>query len=106
VHEIAERIKQEPDAEDPKPVLSDTERTFPTLSGQQPLRYASPRIKQEDEGSAVVVPDTAVRAVEADDEDEDADFFLDSGLGTSMESSASRRDSVRRRGRARLKEES
>lgn len=96
VHEVAERVKQE-DGEEQRLVLSDTERVFPTTSQQQPLRYASPAIKQEETEMMAPIPDTVAKAIEADDEDEDADFFLDSGLGTSMESSASRRDSVRRR---------
>ncbi|KAK5125663.1 hypothetical protein LTR85_011937 [Meristemomyces frigidus] len=105
VHEVAERIKEEP--EDEKARLSDTERTFPTLSGQQALRYSSPKIKHEDDETGVLVPGVGTpQAAEADDEDEDADFFLDSGLGTSMESSANRRESMRRRrGRTSLKDE-
>lgn len=92
-----ERIKREGD-EDEKPRLSDTERMFPTTRGQQPLRYESPPIKQEDD-EPYVVPQAASKATEADDEDEDedADVFIDSGLGTSLESSANRRESVRRR---------
>ena len=105
VHEGSTRIKDE--LEDDKANLSDTERTFPTVGGQQPLRYSNPRIKQEDEDSTVLpLGDGMVQAAEADDEDEDADFFLDSGLGTSMESGASRRDSIRRRrGRPSSKDE-
>nr|POF03808.1 seipin [Quercus suber] len=92
--------------EDEKPALSDTERTFPTLSTQTPLRYESatpPRIKQETAAAAELlmqVPEAVRRGAEADDEDEDedVDFFLDSGLGTSMESSGpARRESMRRR---------
>ena len=100
-----QRIKREPESEG-KANLSDTERTFPTSSKQQLLRYESPRIKQEDDEDAVVLPEASSKATEADDEDEDenADVFLDSGLGTSMESSANRRDSVRRR-RGRTREE-
>lgn len=99
LHEVAEGVKKEGQEEDWKPELSDTERIFPTSSKQQPLRYESPRIKQEDEDEAVVLPENVGKATEADDEDddEDADVFIDSGLGTSMESSAGRRDSVRRR---------
>jgi seipin len=85
--------------EDEEPELSDTERQFPTVSKQTPLRYQSPRIKQEADEDAVVVPERPNRGLEADDEDEDedADVFLDSGLGTSMESSVARRESLRRR---------
>ena len=100
-----ERIKQEGEQEDSKSNLSETERTFPTSSKQQPLRYESPTIKQEEDDDAVVLPEASNRATEADDEDEDADVFLDSGLGTSLESSTGRRDSVRRRrGRGRSEE--
>lgn len=103
VHEVAEHVKEEKEEDDVKAELSDTERTFPTTSRQQPLRYQSPVIKQEHGESEIFVPDVSTRATEADDEDEEADFVLDSGLGTSMESSASRRDSVRKR-RGRLSE--
>lgn len=92
----AERIK----TEDEQARLSDTERTFPTLSGQSPLRYRSPEIKQEDQGPSTAIRDVPATGVEADDEDEDADF-IDSGIGTSLESSNSRPGSVRkRRGRS------
>lgn len=96
----AKRIKAED--EDATPAkLSDTERTFPTLSGQSPLRYRSPEVKQEDAEPAVEIQDVPAKGVEADDEDEDADFFVDSGIGTSLESSGSRPGSVRkRRGRS------
>ena len=97
------RVKQEDD-DASQLQLSDTERTFPTSSKQTPLKYENPRIKQEEDDDAVVLPDRPNRGLEADDEDEDedVDVFLDSGLGTSMESSAARRDSVRkRRGRTR-----
>lgn len=100
-------IKQELSAdEDAKVVLSDTERTFPSGSRQPALRYESPGIKQEDEDEdAVLLPPAQLQpngtrtTEEADDEDNDDDdsAFRDSGLGTSMESSTGRRDSVRRR---------
>lgn len=95
------RIKEEPEEEGP-PRLSDTERTFPTLRGQAPLRYTSPteaEIKREpqDEERILPVSEVAANAAEADDEDEDVDFF-DSGIGTSLESSGpARRESMRRR---------
>lgn len=100
----AKKIKQEEEDDDVPAKLSDTERTFPTLSGQAPLRYSSPterEIKREPdvEDETVVVPEAVARATDADveDEDEDVDFF-DSGIGTSLESSGpGRRDSVRRR---------
>ncbi|TKA61632.1 hypothetical protein B0A55_10753 [Friedmanniomyces simplex] len=105
MHEVARRIKAEEEEDERMGRMSDTERTFPTLSGQPALRYESEtRVKQEDEEEeemGVVVPEHEVKATQADaedEEDEDADFFLDSGLGTSMESSnAGRRDSMRRR---------
>ncbi|KAF2209571.1 hypothetical protein CERZMDRAFT_100360 [Cercospora zeae-maydis SCOH1-5] len=84
--------------EDDSKALSDTERTFPTLGGQAPLRYSAPvnGIKQEPEDEEPALR-PVTPAAEADDEDEDVDFF-DSGIGTSMESSnPSRRESVRRR---------
>ncbi|KAK5125575.1 hypothetical protein LTR08_005203 [Meristemomyces frigidus] len=105
LHEVATQMKDEP--EDDRTNLSDTERTFPTLGGQQPLRYSNPKIKQEDEETVMPMPeDGLLQAAEADDEDEDADFFLDSGIGTSMESGANRRESIkRRRDRAGSKDE-
>ena len=91
--EDPDRIKNE-DEEESK--LSETERTFPTSSKQPLLRYESPGIKQEEEdgdGDAVMLPDpSATRATEADDEDDDT--FVDSGLGTSLESGM---DRIRRR---------
>lgn len=93
----ATKIKVE-EEEDAKAAMSGTERTFPTLGGQAPLRYQSTTngIKQEgDDEEPSLRPVTP--AAEADDEDEDVDFF-DSGIGTSLESSnPSRRDSIRRR---------
>ncbi|KAK5105789.1 hypothetical protein LTR62_002151 [Meristemomyces frigidus] len=120
--EIAGRIKNEPaeDEEADTPLkLSDTERTFPTLSGQQPLHYQpqhTPSIKHEQvddgEGSTVLVPEYVSKATEADaedeEEDEDEEFsFRDSGLGTGVEGSGPQRgDSVkRRRGRTKREEE-
>ncbi|KAH9818190.1 Domain in Tre-2, BUB2p, and Cdc16p putative Rab-GAPs [Teratosphaeria destructans] len=111
VLEVADRIKQEPgDSVPPTPKHSETERTFPTSSSQQLLRYSSPRIKHEDdEGSGVFLMQEShaiTPAAEADDEDEEADFFLDSGIGTSMDSASTRQaESIRRRrGRMSLKE--
>lgn len=97
--ESSDRMKSEDVTDEDKRRLSDTERTFPTSSRQQPLRYESPRIKEEEDDEPVVLPENKSRATEADDEedDEDADVFIDSGIGTSMESSANRRDSVRKR---------
>ncbi|KAI6879013.1 hypothetical protein KC334_g17139 [Hortaea werneckii] len=91
--------------------LSDTERTFPTLGGKKPLRYSSPRIKREEEDgeTEVILPaDGTAAPLLADDEEEDdgvdMESFVDSGIGTSLESTAGgRRESIRRRrGRASL----
>lgn len=92
------------------PALSDTSRTFPTFSKQPALKYSSPLKTKEDKPEMEEVPSvTAVTAAEADDEDEEDDDFVfdhgvttagmrsDSGLGTSMESSAGGSDSMRRR---------
>lgn len=92
-------------------VFSDKEGIIPS-SGlrEQPIRYTEPVLKRE--GTEIKLePDEPPipPEVEAEDEDEDADFVIeevagrrtyDSGLGTSLESSAAaggRRDSVRRR---------
>lgn len=88
--------------------LSDTSRTFPTYSRQPPLRYSSSKIKkEEEEEEKLSAPPLHATTLEADDEDEDADFvierggrFTDSGLGTSVESSGVRSDSVRKRRKA------
>ncbi|KAF2086803.1 hypothetical protein K490DRAFT_43655, partial [Saccharata proteae CBS 121410] len=99
-------VKKEEDAEaDSGPDYSDSSRTFPTYGRQPPLRYTSPRVKEEEDQEAILAS-TDVLPLEADDEDEDADFVLDdagrpserdSGLGTSMESGTDRRASVRKR---------
>jgi seipin len=100
-------VKRERGEGDESDVLSDTPRTFPTLTGQPPLRYSSPRIKSEGEEDTPLI-DTHAATAEADDEDEDADFLLeesapigrgvsDSGIGTSMESSTGKPGSLRRR---------
>lgn len=105
-----EIAKQEPGIKDEEDVeLSDTPHTFPTRTGQPPLRYASQRIKQEDEDADLSTERQAAVGEQADDEDEDADFirdelgrgFTDSGIGTSMESSGPGRN-VRRRRSGRL----
>jgi hypothetical protein len=98
------QIKTEEDDE-----LSDTPHTFPTLSGQPPLRYTSTRVKKEETDDTSTEQPPAV-GEQADDEDEEADFlrddladraFTDSGIGTSMESGGPR-TSVRRRRSSRL----
>ena len=106
------RIKEEATSEDEgRGFMSDTERTFPTLSNQQPLRFRSPEIKEEkkeeDPGVGVRLQDLPpLTSLEADDEDEDGDYFLDSGIGTSMESgNGSRPGSMsKRRGRGSFRE--
>ena len=95
------RIEEEEREDAQETKLSETERTFPSSSKQPALRYESPKIKQEEDDETVVLPEASSKAIEADDEDEDededADLVRDSGLGTSLESSAGRRDSIRRR---------
>ena len=91
--------------------FSDTERIFPSPgSREHPLRPTSPSVQQEETQIKLEPDDTVIPPeVEADDEDEEADFVIeevagrrvyDSGLGTSLESSAAAggsRDGVRRR---------
>jgi hypothetical protein len=104
----ANAVKEEETEDELKrPLLSDTERTFPTLSGQQPLHYASSAskdpsdmvtIKREEVDEPLIIPDSMARAAEADDEDEEEDDFFDSGIGTSLDSAGPQRsDSMRRR---------
>ncbi|KAI6798204.1 hypothetical protein KC332_g15939 [Hortaea werneckii] len=112
-----EEEEEEHDGKVPARLLSDTERTFPTLGGKKPLRYSSPRIKREEEDgeTEVLLPadGTAAPLLADDEEDEDEEdgvdmeSFVDSGFGTSLESAAdARRESIRRRrGRASLKVE-
>ncbi|KAF9697023.1 hypothetical protein EKO04_004666 [Ascochyta lentis] len=116
------RIKQEPrngdHASDAGTEYSDTDRTFPTLHSQQPLRYQSPdnKAKLKEEPRDQKLEDVATRGEEeADDEDDDfvleepvprgleaQGVFTDSGLGTGMDSERDReRERVRRRGSAR-----
>ncbi|KAI9724421.1 MAG: hypothetical protein M1812_000489 [Candelaria pacifica] len=88
--------------------LSDTTRSFPTYSRQPPLRYNPPRVKTEDEDEQEEIErTTAIEPLigEADDEEDDdildlgasRDRRSDSGLGTSMDDSAARREGVQRR---------
>lgn len=105
-------VKTEPgeDEGDETEELSDTERSFPTYSRQPPLRYSSTKVKKEEEEPESELAEVPPAGAEADDEDEDAEavateaarlrgLHSDSGLGTSMESSAPRRESgsIRRR---------
>ncbi|GAB7347181.1 hypothetical protein MBLNU459_g3293t2 [Dothideomycetes sp. NU459] len=101
------RIKDEEYTEDDTATLSDTERTFPTYGGQPPLKYSSPAIKKEESPTEPFPP---IMGGEADDEDEDVDFLLDetgrrsdSGLGTSMDSSSGKKETIRKR-KSRLSE--
>lgn len=98
---IKREIKDEPD-------VSDTERTFPSTSRQHPLRYESPAVKSEEDVKPALADIPLAAEADVEDEDEDADFVLDdraglsqgfndSGLGTSLESGAEKRDKVRRR---------
>jgi seipin len=106
------KIKTESD-DDAK--FSDTDRTFPTLPSQAPLRYSSPKGKPKTEEQEQILHDIPPRDdAEADDEDDDfvREYalprsrdsqvgFTDSGLGTGVDSEREReRERVRRRGRA------
>lgn len=95
--------KQEP-AVKKEDDMSDTPHTFPTLSGQPPLQYSSPRVKEEEPEELPV--EHRVGADEQADDEDDMEYvrddiagrgFTDSGIGTSMESSAGRPGAVRRR---------
>ncbi|KAM7192510.1 putative adipose-regulatory protein (Seipin) domain containing protein [Naviculisporaceae sp. PSN 640] len=80
--------------------LSDTERTFPSLSGQPPLKFEG-RIKQEEGEPQGIAPDIPL-AGEADDEDngeeeeEDGRAHRDSGIGTSYDDNVAREGFKRR----------
>lgn len=102
------RIKQE--ESDPGTPMSNTSRTFPTLPSHPPLHYSSPTPKVEP--STPALEDIPLREPgEADDEDdgfvmedepvprtvESAGLFTDSGIGTSMESTAERERGLSRR---------
>lgn len=104
--ETSVKVKREQDVSDDQikeeSKMSDTERSFPTYGSQPPLRYTSP-IKKEEPTSPDLLSAIPL-SNDADIEDEDADFVLDdaerwrdSGLGTSMESSGGRNESIRRR---------
>ncbi|CAI6340352.1 unnamed protein product [Periconia digitata] len=90
--------KTEPAEESAPPTpMSDTSRTFPTLSGHQPLYYSSSEPKNEGGSGRVGTPgmeDVQIKEEEADDEEDD-DFLLedppasrdlDSGIGTGLDS--------------------
>ncbi|KAK3381594.1 putative adipose-regulatory protein-domain-containing protein [Podospora didyma] len=93
-------------------LMSDTERTFPTSSKQQPLKYESQMgiVKSEsDEATEVTAADLPPvgRGAEADDEDdykEEAKYddeadFRDSGIGTSYSDHTSQSAPRRRNSR-------
>ncbi|KAF2445121.1 hypothetical protein P171DRAFT_413175 [Karstenula rhodostoma CBS 690.94] len=99
--------KTEPADSEPPTPMSDTSRTFPTLSSQQPLRYSSSSPKEERATPALEDIPTKEEA-EADDEEDDfllgepipssaAGVLTDSGIGTSMESSVERKGLNRRK---------
>ena len=106
-------VKPELGDTEPGTPFSDTSRTFPTLSSQQPLSYSSTK----EERASPRLEDIPVREdAEADDEDDDfvleepvprnaerEGIFTDSGIGTSLESSVERGLARRRSGR--LKED-
>ncbi len=89
--------------------LSDTQRTFPTLGRQMPLRFpgrASEGIKREESQEEEIERTTGIQPLigEADDEDEYLERRggrTDSGLGTSLGEDVSRKEGVQRR-RSRL----
>ena len=101
-------IKSEPSSEGghEDPELSDTNRIFPSLGRQKPLKYEGPSIKQEEGESSVqsMIRPLDIAAAEADDEtdlkDEDggSSAFRDSGIGTGREEGISRGAQRRRRG--------
>jgi seipin len=95
----AKHIKAEESDAETQLAMSDTERSFPTYSKAPAMRYTSPAVKKE-HVEPEPFPQLIPTALEADDEDEDDDYFLDSGLGTSMESSTghtSSREALRKR---------
>ena len=82
--------------------MSDTERTFPTSSGQPPLKYESGpgregTVKKEEEEEQTVhkVPDIGL---DGDDEEEgEGSGWRDSGIGTSYSDAVRREGVVKRR---------
>jgi seipin len=85
--------------------LSDTQRTFPTLGRQMPLRFpgrASEGVKREETEEEKMERTVGIQPLigEADDEDEYVERRggrTDSGLGTSLDEEAGRRDGVQKR---------
>lgn len=107
---ITKRENPDSDAFDPTSMedLSDTSRTFPTLSRQMPLHFSGRKdVKREEEIKREVddvLRSTEVQplATEADDEDDDmsqeVSGFRDSGIGTGLDDE--RLASVQRRRKA------
>lgn len=94
------KIKNEEREErtDDEPDLSDTPRTFPTYGRQPPLRYV-PKVKDEEIDSEEYLVEDKDMKVEADDEDEEAGSYRDSGVGTSFSEGGERAGLARRRPR-------
>ena len=102
------RENSDSDIFDPTSVddLSDTSRTFPTLSRQLPLHFTS-RVGIKDEDDEEAKKDDVLRSTdiqplvaEADDEGEDGMEWRDSGIGTGLDEE--RLASVQRRRKALL----
>ncbi len=84
--------------------LSDTQRSFPTLGRQMPLRYPgrTSEVKREESQEEEIERTTGIRSLmgEADDEDEFVEKRggrTDSGLGTSLDEDGGRREGIQRR---------
>ena len=115
--------KEEHDTDNYPPTpLSETERTFPTLSSQRPLHYSSPGSPGEQPSEAATafvdkikrersttprVEDVPPARTEGEADDEDDDFvqedYRDSGIGTGRESTREG-EVTRRRSNRSLKE--
>lgn len=118
-HEDDETAAIKKETHDASDEYSDTDRTFPTLHSQRPLRYHSPPSAKTEDRELALEDIPMKEDAEADDEDDDfvleepvprgveeQGVFTDSGLGTGMDSERDReRDRVRRRGSGRVKDE-
>ena len=109
-------VKTEPSEEDVDPFstegLSESQRSFPTIGRQMPLRFpvqsrdTQPQIKREPTNEAEQIEESAniePLAAEADDEDDEEEAMergrrTDSGIGTSLDE-LDRTNSVQRRRR-------
>lgn len=101
--------KTEPPESGPPTPLSDTSRTFPTLSGHAPLHYSSSEPnRQESRATTPRSEEVQIKQEEEADDEEDDDFLLeepisgraaelDSGIGTGVDSGAEREKLGRRR---------